>query len=229
MRRIVTIAGGTPLRGRVRVPGDKSVSHRALLIAARAEGTSTVAGCSDGADVAHTAQAVEMLGAGIDGELGAGALRITGGCERLREARRVIDVGNSGTGIRLLAGFVAGFAWHTVLDGDDSVRSRPMDRVATPLRLMGAHVDGRDWGRLAPLAIRGGVPGDGPLHGIDYAPPVPSAQVKSAVLLAGLGAEGATIVRETVPTRQAHRGAAGARRRGRRAERRRDGGGRGRR
>jgi 3-phosphoshikimate 1-carboxyvinyltransferase len=169
---------------RMRVPGDKSVSHRALLLAARAKGTSTVTGLSDGKDVRHTATAVVAMGARIDGD------RITGG--DLHAVDGVIDVGNSGTGMRLLAGYCAPFPWRTVLRGDASVDRRPMGRVVEPLRLMGAHVDDA----YPPLAIDGGG-----LHGIDYSLPVPSAQVKGAVLLAGLGAEGETVVREAVPTR----------------------------
>jgi len=184
------VSGGRPLRGRVRVPGDKSISHRALLFAARAEGTSVVTGLSDGDDVARTRAAIEAMGAEVDGE------RILGGLDRLHEPENVLDVGNSGTGIRLLAGFCAGFDWLTVLAGDSSVARRPMDRVVEPLRTMGARVDGRDDGHYPPLVVRGGG-----LGGIDYTPPVASAQVKSAVLLAGLGAEGETIVREPVPTR----------------------------
>src|SRR3954452_3828076 len=184
------VTGGRPLRGSVRMPGDKSISHRALLLAARAGGTSRVTGLSDGDDVRHTAAAMVAMGAAIDGE------RISGGLGRLHEPQRVIDVGNSGTGIRLLAGYCAGFEWLTVLQGDDSVRRRPMDRVADPLRAMGALVDGRDNGRYPPLIVRGGQ-----LKGIDYTPPMASAQVKSAILLAGLSADGETVVREPIATR----------------------------
>lgn len=185
-----TVTGGTPLRGRITVPGDKSISHRALILAALAEGTSVVRGLSDGDDVARTRAAVEAMGAGVDGE------KITGGRGRLHEPADVLDLGNSGTGIRLLAGLCAGFPWLTVLTGDESIRRRPMSRVADPLRAMGATVDGREAGRLPPLAVRGGG-----LHGIDYDLPVPSAQVKSAVLLAGLSAGGETVVRQPVVTR----------------------------
>ena len=108
-----------------------------------------------------------------------GTLTVEGG--NLHEAADVLDVGNSGTGIRLLAGLCAGLPFRSVLQGDASIAQRPMDRVTVPLRLMGARIDGRDGGRLAPLVIDGGG-----LHGIDYTPPVASAQVKSAVLLAGL-------------------------------------------
>jgi 3-phosphoshikimate 1-carboxyvinyltransferase len=185
-----TVHGGRPLRGRITVPGDKSISHRALLLAALAEGTSVVRGLSDGDDVARTRAAVGALGAGFDGE------KITGGRDRLHEPDDVLDMGNSGTGIRLLAGLCAGLPWLTVLTGDGSVRRRPMSRVTEPLRLMGATVDGRDGGRLPPLAVRGGG-----LRGIDYDLPVPSAQVKSAVLLAGLSATGETVVHQPVVTR----------------------------
>ena len=181
-----TVDGGRPLRGRVRVIGDKSISHRALLLAARAEGVSVVRGLSDGDDVVRTRAAVEAMGALVEGQ------RITGGLERLHAPAGVIDVGNSGTGIRLLAGFCAPFPWRTVLEGDASVSARPMDRVASPLREMGARVDAQ----YPPLVIDGGG-----LHGIDYTVPMASAQVKSCVLLAGLGADGETVVREATPTR----------------------------
>lgn len=184
------VTGGRPLRGRITLPGDKSISHRALVLAALAEGTSVVRGLSEGDDVARTRAAVEAMGAICDGD------EITGGRRRLHEPDDVLDMGNSGTGIRLLAGLCAGFPGLTVLTGDRSIRRRPMSRVAEPLRAMGAHVDGRDGGRLPPLAVRGG-----PLRGIDYKMPVPSAQVKSAVLLAGLSAEGETVVRQPVVTR----------------------------
>jgi 3-phosphoshikimate 1-carboxyvinyltransferase len=188
-------AGGRPLTGRLRAPGDKSISHRALLIGARAEGRSRIRGLSNGDDVRHTLEAVQALGAGADKST-QGELYIDGGPSRLHEPEAVIDVGNSGTGIRLLAGFVATIDGLTVLQGDSSIARRPMDRVAVPLRLMGARVDGRHQGSLPPLVVRGGG-----LHGTEYCLPVPSAQVKSAVLLAGLGADGPTTVHEGVPTR----------------------------
>ncbi len=184
------ITGGLPLRGSVRVPGDKSISHRALMLGALAEGTSVVRGLSTGDDVRSTRAAVEALGAVVDGN------RVTGGRSRLHQPDGVVDVGNSGTTIRLLAGLCAAFDWVTVLNGDESIARRPMDRVAGPLRLMGAEVDGRDGGSLPPLVVQGGG-----LSAIDYAMPVASAQVKSAILLAGLGAEGETVVREKVRTR----------------------------
>jgi 3-phosphoshikimate 1-carboxyvinyltransferase len=182
-----------PIRGTLRMPGDKSVSHRALISAALAPGPSRVTGLSAGQDVAHTRAVVEALGA-VTRDTDAG-LEVDGG--ELHEAAYVLDVGNSGTGIRLLAGLCAGLPFLSVLQGDSSIATRPMDRVTEPLRTMGARIDGRAHGRLAPLAIRGGG-----LHGIDYTPPVASAQVKSAVLLAGLQADGETVVREPVPTRR---------------------------
>jgi 3-phosphoshikimate 1-carboxyvinyltransferase len=187
-------AYGRAITGRLRAPGDKSISHRALLIGAWAEGRSRIRGLSEGDDVRHTLEAVLSLGAGAD-EAG-GELYIHGGQARLHEPVAVVDVGNSGTGIRLLAGLVSTIDGLTVLQGDASIARRPMDRVAVPLRLMGARVDGRRQGNLPPLAVRGGG-----LRGIDYPLPVPSAQVKSAVLLAGLGANSPTTVHEVVPTR----------------------------
>ena len=180
------------LRGRIRVPGDKSISHRAVLLAARAKGTSRITGLSNGADVAATLRAVQTFGATVT--VDRGEVTIEGG--RLHEPDTVIDVGNSGTGIRLMAGWASALDGLTVLYGDESIGRRPMGRVTEPLRQMGARIDGRDGGRLPPLAIRGGG-----LKGIDYTLPVPSAQVKGAVLLAGLSADGPTTVREAVPTR----------------------------
>lgn len=186
-----TVGAGTgPLRGRVRVPGDKSISHRALLLAALAEGTSVVHGLSTGDDVARTRSAVLALGATVEGE------RIIGGRSTLHEPGDVVDVANSGTTMRLLAGVCATVPGLTVLTGDASIRRRPMDRVVSPLRRMGAVIDGRDGGRLPPLAVRGGE-----LKGIEYDLPVASAQVKAAVLLAGLAAEGETVVHERARTR----------------------------
>jgi 3-phosphoshikimate 1-carboxyvinyltransferase len=191
---VVAPADGRALTGRLRAPGDKSISHRALLISARAEGRSRIRGLSNGQDVQHTLEAVVAIGAGA--ERSGGDLYIEGGAGRLHEPGALIDVGNSGTGIRLLAGFVAAIDGLFVLQGDSSIAQRPMDRVAVPLRLMGAHVDGREGGRLPPLVVRGGH-----LRGTDYTLPVPSAQVKSSILFAGLGAVGPTTVHEPVPTR----------------------------
>jgi 3-phosphoshikimate 1-carboxyvinyltransferase len=184
-----TVTGGRPLRGRITVPGDKSISHRALLLAALAEGTSVVRGLSDGDDVARTRVAIEAMGAGVEGD------KITGGRSRLHEPDNVLDMGNSGTGIRLLAGLCAGLPWLTVLTGDASIRRRPMLRIIDPLQEMGARVHARR-GDFAPLVIL-----HADLHGIDVETRVASAQVKSAILLAGLSADGETCVRQTVATR----------------------------
>jgi len=189
----LVVAPGGPLVGRIRVPGDKSISHRVLMLAALADGTSTVRGLSDGGDVACTRRIIEALGADVV-DAGDGAISISGG--RLEAVDHPLDVGNSGTGIRLLAGLLAGLPFRSVLDGDASIRRRPMDRVLDPLRLMGASLRGRDGQPLAPLEIRGGG-----LRGIEYRLPVASAQVKGCVLFAGLSAEGPTTVLEDRPSR----------------------------
>lgn len=199
---MVRIAGGTPLTGEVRTPGDKSISHRALLLGAMAPGTSVVRGLSDGEDVRHTMDAVVALGALVERPLPGPAgspesvTTVSGGPDLLHPAPGGIDCGNSGTGMRLLAGLVAGIAGETVLTGDGSLSSRPMDRIAEPLRAMGASVEGRGERCLPPLTVRGG-----PLVGITWTPSVASAQVKSSILLAGLWADGETVVREAVRTR----------------------------
>jgi 3-phosphoshikimate 1-carboxyvinyltransferase len=188
---VLRVPGGRPLVGTVAVPGDKSISHRALLLGAVAAGVSDVRGLSDGEDVARSAAAVRALGADVDGT------RISGGPDRLRQPAGPLDMGNSGTTIRLLAGLVAGWPFEVVLGGDASLSARPMDRVAVPLRLMGASVVGGGERCLPPLTIRGGS-----LEAVDYTPPMASAQVKSCVLLAGLRAAGETVVREPVLTRR---------------------------
>ena len=194
---VFTVEGGRPLVGRVRVPGDKSVSHRALLLGALAAGDSVLRGLSDGEDVARTAAAVRGLGARLDLDTVSRTTVISGGPAALQEPDGPLDMGNSGTTTRLLAGVVAGLPFTTRLTGDASLSSRPMDRVAVPLRQMGATVQGRTERCLPPLTIRGGA-----LRGIDYTTPMASAQVKSCVLLAGLGAHGDTVVREPVLTRR---------------------------
>ena len=177
----------------MRVPGDKSISHRALLIAALGQRPCTIWGLSDGDDVVRTRKAVEALGAHVE-VAESGEVIVTGG---VSGARGPIDLGNSGTGIRLLAGLVAGFDFSTTLDGDASIRQRPMGRIIAPLTEMGALIRGTgDNGSLAPLTIEGR-----PLRGIEYTLPMASAQVKGAVLLAALRAEGPTTVHERVPTR----------------------------
>jgi len=182
------------LHGVLRVPGDKSISHRCLLLAARARGRSEIDGLSDGDDVRRTAGAVARFGAEVV-RTGETSVAVGGGdpCE----PDGIVDVGNSGTGIRLLTGWSTAVKGMTVLVGDGSVARRPMGRVVEPLRAMGALIDGRHDGGLPPLVVRGGG-----LHGITYHPPVASAQVKGAVLLAGLAAEGPTTVVEEVATRR---------------------------
>jgi 3-phosphoshikimate 1-carboxyvinyltransferase len=191
---VLEIEPGGPLVGKLRVPGDKSVSHRALLLAARAEGTSVLRGLSDGDDVRRTALAMRAVGALV--ERSGSEAHVSGGSAQLHEPEGPIDVGNSGTAIRLLAGWLAAYPWFSVLYGDSSIATRPMGRVTEPLRRMGATVDGRQQGQFPPLAVRGGR-----LSGIDLRMAVASAQVKGAVLLAGLGATSPTTVREPAPTR----------------------------
>jgi len=190
---VLVVDPGGPLRGHLRVPGDKSISHRVLMLAALADGSSTIRGLSGGGDVRCTLSIVGQLGADVD-EGADGTLRIGGGS--LHEPAEVLDVGNSGTGIRLLAGMLAGLPFRSVLDGDASIRRRPMDRVLAPLAQMGARVSGIDGSTLAPLTIDGGG-----LTGIDYEPPLASAQVKGCVLFAGLSADGPTTVVEPFRTR----------------------------
>ena len=178
----LVVDGGVPCQGTVRTPGEKSISHRSVLLAALAEGTSVVHGLSDGADVAASLAAVEAMGVAVE-RGGDGSLVLHGGRSRLHAPEGPLDCGNSGTSMRLLAGFVAGLPWGTELIGDESLSSRPMDRVAEPLGLMGAAVRGRGDRALPPMHVAGGV-----LHGIDWTSKVASAQVKSAILLAGLSA-----------------------------------------
>ncbi len=193
---VLTVEGGGPLVGHVRVPGDKSVSHRALLLGALAAGDTVVRGLSDGDDVARTAAALGALGARLAPGV-AGTVVISGGRDALHAPPGLLDLGNSGTTMRLLAGVVAGRPFTTELTGDASLSSRPMDRVAVPLRRMGATVEGRTERCLPPLTIRGGA-----LRGVDYTTPMASSQVKSCVLLAGLDADGDTVVHEPVLTRR---------------------------
>jgi 3-phosphoshikimate 1-carboxyvinyltransferase len=183
---IATVRRARGLQGEVTVPGDKSISHRALILGAIASGDSTVQGLSAGHDVESTASCLRAFGVEIEDGVVHGR-----GMRGLRAATGRLDCGNSGTTMRLLAGLLAAQDFETELSGDDSLSRRPMDRVVQPLREMGACAS---W---PPLRV-GGEPS---LHGIEYATPVPSAQVKSAVLLAGLFADGATTVVESVRTR----------------------------
>ncbi len=185
-----------PLSGTCRVPGDKSISHRAVLLGALAVGTTRVTGLLEGEDVLRTIAAIRALGAQAEKQTD-GSWRIDGvGIGGLSEPDDVLDMGNSGTAARLLLGVLAGHPIRCFMTGDHSLRSRPMDRVAIPLRQTGAAIDTREDGRM-PLTVVGAAD---PMP-ITYTPPVASAQVKSAVLLAGLNAPGQTTVIEKRPTR----------------------------
>ncbi len=187
---------GRPLQGRLRVPGDKSISHRSIMLGSLAEGTTEVSGFLEGEDSLATLAAFRAMGVDIQ-RPGTGEVRIRGvGLHGLQAPAATLDLGNSGTSMRLMAGLMAGQAFDTRLIGDASLTRRPMDRVAKPLRLMGALIDTADRG-CPPLHIHGGQR----LHGIAYATPMASAQVKSCLLLAGLYAEGTTRITEPAPTR----------------------------
>ena len=192
----MTARPGTALSGNVTLPGDKSISHRALMFGALAVGETVIDGLLEGEDVLRTAAAMRALGAEIERD-GAGRWHVWGcGIGALREPEDVLDMGNSGTGARLLLGILAGHPLTAVLTGDASLRRRPMARVTEPLAACGAAFIAREGGRL-PLTVIGA---RDPLP-LDYRLPVPSAQVKSAVLLAGLNAPGETRVVEREATR----------------------------
>ncbi len=189
----MTVRHPRRLRGDVTPPGDKSISHRAAIFNAIADGEARVENYGTGADLASTLRVLRGLGTQIERH-DDGAFTVRGGT--LAEPSDVLNTGNSGTTTRLMAGVLAGQPFMSVMTGDRSIRSRPMARIVDPLRLMGAEVDGRDSGRLAPLTFRGGG-----LHGIEYRMPVASAQVKSALLLAGLFAEGETTLEQPAVSR----------------------------
>ena len=183
------------LRGTIQVPGDKSISHRSVMFGAIAEGTTTVEGFLLGEDCLSTIDCFRKLGVKIDVD-GTNVKIESAGMDAWEEPKEVLYTGNSGTTTRLMLGILAGTKLHTVMTGDASIGKRPMRRVADPLRQMGAQIAGRDGGQFTPLAIQGT-----DLQGIDYTMPVASAQVKSAILLAGLRANGTTIVRESEVSR----------------------------
>ena len=185
-----------PLAGTIEMPGDKSISHRALMLGGLARGRSTIRHLNLGADVAATAAAISSLGAAIEID-GDGRSTVAGvGAGGMHEPAAVIDAGNSGTTMRCLLGIVAGVEGLTVITGDDSLRARPMLRVVAPLRQLGATIDGRDNGDRAPLVVRGAL-----LEGAEVEIPVASAQIKTALLLAGLSARGSTTVVSPGPSR----------------------------
>jgi 3-phosphoshikimate 1-carboxyvinyltransferase len=198
---VATIRPAARLRGEVRLPGDKSISHRALILATLAAGESPIVGAGDGADVRSTAGVMRALGATVDRVASDGRtvdyLVVSPGAAGLTEPLHTLDCGNSGTSLRLIAGMVAGLPMTCVLDGDDSLRRRPVARIIEPLRSMGATLHGRRDDSLPPLTVVGHTP----LRAADITTAVPSAQVKSAILLAGLQARGRTTVREAVVTR----------------------------
>ncbi len=196
----------TSLQGRVKLSGDKSIAHRALMLGALAQGTTRVANVPPSDDLAATRRCLESLGVPIERN-GGGALYVQGGL--LKESAAPLDCGGSGTTIRLMAGLLAGQPFTSILAANTQLARRPMQRIIDPLRMMGADINALDRTNLPPsqpsplahgrelmMVIRGGG-----LHAIDYAPPVASAQVKSSILLAALNAEGETTVRESAPTR----------------------------
>ena len=184
-----------PLHGEISVPGDKSIGHRAVIFASIAHGRSTIFNLSGGEDNLRTVQAFKAMGVKIwsEGDL----LCVEGnGWDRLSKPKETVDCGNSGTAMRLLSGVLAGRPFTSRLDGDSSLRQRPMQRVIDPLSRMGAQLRSKEGKGLAPLEIQGGK-----LKGIDYRMPVASAQVKSAILLAGLQADGITSLEEPQSSR----------------------------
>jgi 3-phosphoshikimate 1-carboxyvinyltransferase len=198
---LAEVRSAARLRGELRLPGDKSISHRALILAALATGQSRISGAGDGGDVRSTAGIVRALGATVERTERDGRTvdyRVDSpGTDGLSAPGTPLDCGNSGTSLRLMAGALAGLPLKVILDGDDSLRRRPVARIIEPLRAMGASLHARESDTLPPLTMSG----RSPLTAIDYTTSVPSAQVKSAILLAGLRAEGSTIVRESVATR----------------------------
>jgi len=192
----VTVRAASSLRGAVTVPGDKSISHRALILSSQARGESRISGLSQGEDVRDTARALRALGV-PSGRWGDEPYTLSGmGPGGWKEPSDVLDFGNSGTGVRLMAGMLAAHPFFSVLSGDRYLRRRPMRRIVDPLKLMGASIEGRQKGNFLPLAVAGGE-----LQGISCRTPVASAQIKSAIILAGLLGRGTTEVTEPAPSR----------------------------
>ena len=198
---VARVRAAQRLCGELWLPGDKSISHRALMLAALAAGESRIEGAGDGADVRSTAGIVAALGATVERVEDDGRTVtyrvVSPGADGLTKPDGILDCGNSGTSLRLIAGILAGLPMTCILDGDASLRGRPVARIIEPLRSMGAELHARRNDSLPPLTVVGHTP----LRSIDIATPVPSAQVKSAILLAGLRAAGRTTVREAVATR----------------------------
>lgn len=184
------------LRGELTVPGDKSISHRSLILNSMAHGTAHLSGLSSGEDVLSTLACLRALGAEIADGDSIGNYVVSGAGPTLEEPADILDAGNSGTSMRLLSGLLATQPFLSILTGDSSLRTRPMGRIVEPLRSMGAAVTARHNGALAPLVIQGGS-----LKGIEYDLPVASAQVKSCIMLAGLAADGVTTIRQPALSR----------------------------
>ena len=193
VKRLTKIKNG--LNGTIFIPGDKSISHRAVMFGAIAEGVTKITNFLQGEDCLSTIACFQKLGIKIE-QNGTDVTVYGKGLQGLVEPKEVLDVGNSGTTIRLMLGILANVPFHCTVIGDDSIGKRPMKRVTEPLRQMGAKIDGREGGQFTPLSIRGGN-----IEGIHYSSPVASAQVKSAVLLAGLQGEGVTTVTEPLQSR----------------------------
>lgn len=192
----LTVTAINGLRGEMTMPGDKSISHRALMLGAIADGETRIENFLNTGDCLSTAGVLRALGVRIDG-VGEDVVVVHGaGRDGLRQAAGVLDAGNSATTARLMCGLLAGQSFSSVITGDESLRGRPMGRVVEPLTAMGAHIDGPDGAGRLPLTITGSS-----LTGIEYDTPVASAQIKSALLLAGLYAAGRTTVREPYPSR----------------------------
>ena len=193
---MIKIKSPNTISGKIFVPGDKSISHRGLILASMAEGISEIYGLSSGNDVQTTQSLMKKLGVEII-QMDEDLMVITSrGWAGLKASDAILDCENSGTSARLLTAILAGHSFSSVIDGDESLRQRPMGRVVEPLRLMGADITSQNSNDLLPLEIQGKQ-----LHGIDYLMPIASAQVKSAILLAGLNAEGETSVTEPFPSR----------------------------
>ena len=193
----ITVRPAKKISGKVRMPGDKSISHRAIFLGSLARGLTEIDNFSAGDDCQRSIKAFQNLGIRIKSPGGGNSLEINGrGLSGLEESNQILDLGNSGTTVRLLLGVLAGQNFCSVLTGDESLQKRPMGRVTVPLEMMGAKIVGREKGNLLPLVIKGGK-----ISAIDYRSPVASAQVKSAILLAGLYAEGETRVEEPAKSR----------------------------
>ncbi len=186
----------TSLGGSLSVPGDKSISHRSLILNAIARGDALVQGLSSGDDVISTMHCLQAMGVNIESTGPDGSYRVNGRGPQLEEPTDILDAGNSGTSMRLLSGILASQSFVSVITGDGSLRTRPMQRIVQPLKQMGAQIMGRQEDALAPLTIRGGS-----LQGIEYGLPMASAQVKSAIMLAGLSASGKTVIHQPALSR----------------------------